>query len=176
VVNAESLFAALESGRLEEAKWHAQAILHLKGISKVQSSKHSIKTSIPLSACDLPTLLDTLLAIQTSTDPLLDDTSSARLKSLAKSLRNSSTSDSSTGPVADPPSRGSRPSIKRLHSNRKYWPQSAKTVFWDVVRNLNQYDKELAKGGKKSPIQLLVAEEITRRHWEDENGYACCVR
>jgi len=169
---AHQLISALQESKWEEAKWHAQAMLRLKGVSKARSSKSSTNTQVPLSAVDLPTLLDTLLATPTSQDPSTDSTWRSKLKSLAKNLPDFSTSDSTIGTSPEPAAPGSIASKKPLPSNRKYWPKEAKGVFWDLVRSLNKYDKEFAPGGTKSPIQLDVAEECTRRWWELEYGYS----
>jgi hypothetical protein len=95
----------------------------------------------------------------------------SRLKSLVKSLPDSSTRDSMNGQQQAQRASGQTQGKRYLPSKRKYWPGEAKDVFWDLVRALNKYDKEHAPGGTKSPIQLDVAEEATRRWWEMEHGY-----
>jgi hypothetical protein len=162
----DKLILALEGQKWEEARWLAQAILHLKGVSKAQSSKHSTKSQVPLCAVDLRTLLDTLLETPTSTDLSGESMWRSKLKSLVKSLPSSSSAGSTSGQKGTAPVAGSQPSYKPLPSKRQYWPGEAKDVFWDMIRELNTYDKE--QGNDKSPIQLLVAEEITRRWWEVE--------
>jgi len=167
----DKLIAALEAEKWKEATWHAQAILRLRGVCKAQSSKSSTNILVPLSAVDLRTLLDTLLATPTSQDQSTGGTWRSRLKSLVKNLPDFKPDDSTSGTSPKPQSLGSIRSKRQLPSNRKYWPKEAKGVFWDLVRSLNKYDKEFAPGGTKSPIQLDVAEECTRRWWEMEYGY-----
>ena len=164
----QDLLDTLNSQKWEEARWHARAMLHLKGVSKAQSSKHSTKTLVPLSAVDLRTLLVTLLETPISTDPSEDGMWRSRLKSLVKSLPESSVTDSKSGQGQGQQSAGSQARRKPLPFKRRYWPGEAKDVFWNLVRSLNKYDKEFMK--KKSPIQLQVAEEATRRWWEMEYG------
>lgn len=166
----DKLLVALENRREKEARWHAEAILHLNGVSNAQSSKHSMNSLVPLSAVDLPTLLDTLLGIQTLQGVSAGSTWRLKLKSQAKSLRDSKNTDSKSGRKQEQPAAGLPARIKPLPSRRQYWPGEAKDVFWNLVRSLNKYDKKHAPQGKKSPIQLEVAEEITRRWWEDEYG------
>ena len=127
----EDLIAAIEGQNWERARWHVEAQLHLRGVYKVRSSKHSTETMILPSAADLRTLLDTLLETLISTDQSTESTSRSKIK---------------------------------------YWPGEAKDVFWSLVKRLNNYDKEHSPGGRKSPIQLAVAEEATRRWWRMEYG------
>ena len=164
------LIAALEGEKWEDARWFVEAALQQRGVSKRRSKTHSTNTPLPLSAFDLPTLLDTLLETPTSTDPSGGSMWRSRLSVLVKSLRESSTSNSSTGPIPGLLAVGSRPRPKRLPSRRQYWPGDAKDVFWNLVRSLNKYDKEFSPQGRKSPIQLEIAEAVTRRWWEVEYG------
>lgn len=167
----EKMLDALDSQNWEEARWLADAILRMNGISKVQSSKGSTKTTIPLSAADLPTLLDMLLETRISTGVSKGSTWKSKLKSLVKSLPSFSNTDFSSGQEQGQRAAGSPQQRRPLPSRRRYWPGEAKDVFWNLVRSLNKYDKEHAPQGKKSPIQLAVAEEITRRWWEIEYGH-----
>jgi hypothetical protein len=167
----EKLMTALEAEKWEDATWHAQAILRLNGVSRLQSSIGSTRHPIPLSAADLPTLLGMLLETQTLRGVSEESTWRSRLKSLVKSLPDSSTRDSMNGQQQAQRASGQTQGKRYLPSKRKYWPGEAKDVFWDLVRALNKYDKEHAPGGTKSPIQLDVAEEATRRWWEMEHGY-----
>ena len=164
------LLAALEKKHWKEARWLVEALLHLKKVSRVQSSKHSTKTLVPLSAVDLRTLLVTLLATPTSTDPSGGSMWRSKLNALVKSLPGSSSIDSANGQASETqPAAGSQTGYRPLPSRRRYWPGEAKDVFWNMVRALNKYDKEQER--EKSPIQLAVAEEITRRWWELEYGH-----
>jgi hypothetical protein len=165
------LVEALNKGEKEKATWLAQAILRLNGVCKAPSSKGSTQHLIPLSGADLPTLLGILLEIPTLRGASEESTWRSKLKSLVKNLPDSSTRGSQSGTSRTRPRAGSIRSKRRLPSNRKYWPKDAKDVFWNLVRSLNKYDKEFAPGGTKSPIQLDVAEECTRRWWEMEHGY-----
>lgn len=94
----------------------------------------------------------------------------SKLSSLAKNLPTSSSSDSGSGQEQEQPASGATTRPKRLPSRRRYWPGEAKDVFWDLVRKLNKYDRDHELD--KSPIQLDVAEEATRRWWELEYGQA----
>ena len=146
-----------------------EAILHFKEVSRAQSSKYSTKTLVPLSAVDLRTLLVTLLETPTSTDPSGESMWRSKLKSLVNDLPKSSTTDSTSWQESGTqPAAGSQASYRPLPSRRRYWPGEAKDVFWNSVRALNKYDKEQKRD--KSPIQLAVAEEITRRWWRLEYG------
>lgn len=165
----DQILAALEAGETEKAKWLVQAILHMNGVSRVQLSKGSMNINGPLSAADLPTLLDTLLETQISPEPSTDTTWRSRLKSAATSLRESSASDSESGPEPEPTAASATPQVRPLPSNRKYWPAEAKDVFWSLVRQLNKYDKENSDQGQRSPLQLSIAEEATRRWWNVEH-------
>jgi hypothetical protein len=165
-----TLLNALDEEKWEEAKWLASAILRSNGILKVQSSVGSTKTQIPSSGADLPTLLGTLLETPISTEAWEDTTWRSRLSSAASALQESNGTDSKSGQTPEPVVDGSPQSRKPLPSKRQYWPGEAKDVFWNLVRSLNAYDKEFSKG-VKSPIQLQVAEEATRRWWRMEyNG------
>ena len=166
----EDLIAALEGQNWKDARWHAEAQLHLRGVYKVRSSKHSTETMIQPSAADLRTLLDTLLETLISTDQSTESTSRSKLKSLVKSLPSSKSTGSGSGQEAEQPAAGSPAKRKRLPSKRQYWPVEAKDVFWSLVKRLNEYDKKHSPGGRKSPIQLAVAEEATRRWWRMEYG------
>jgi len=166
----QKLINTLSSENWEEARWLAEAILHLNEVSRVQSSKHSTKTLVPLSAVDLRTLLVTLLEIQTLQGVSMDSTSRSKLKSFLNNPSLSNATASNSGQKQEPAAAGSRAKPRRLPSKRRYWPGEAKDVFWNLVRSLNKYDKEFMPQGKKSPVQLEVAEEITRRWWELEYG------
>ena len=161
----DALLGALNNNQLEKSKWLVQAILLSSGTSKVQSSKGSTTTLVPLSAVDLPTLLDTLSEIPTSPDLSMDDTSRSKLKSAAILLRTSSGSNSGSGHSEVPAAQSSTPPVMPLSSNRKFWPAEEKDNFWSLVRQLNAYDKESTAQGTKSPLQLSIAEAVIRRSW-----------
>ena len=164
------VFDALNACQWEKAKWLVQAVLLSNGVSKVESLRGSTKTLIPLSACDLPTLLDTLSETQTSTALSMDDTLRSRLKSAATRLRTSSGSSSESGPAKEPAAASVTPPPRPLSSNRKYWPAEEKDNFWSLVRQLNAYDKESTAQGTKSPLQLSVAEAVIRRCWSVDHA------
>jgi len=166
----DQLFTFLSAGNMEKAKWLVQAALLSNGVSKVESLRGSTKTQIPLSACDLPTLLDTLSETPTSTALSLDDTLRSRLKSAATRLRTSSGSSSESGQAKEPAAASATPPPRPLSSNRKYWPAEEKDNFWSLVRQLNAYDKESTAQGTKSPLQLSVAEAVIRRCWSVDHA------
>lgn len=163
----DQLISALQEGKKEEATWLVQAILHSSGVSKIPSSDGSTRGSVPLSAADLPTLLDILLETPTSPVASVDSTLKSKLRSQAKSLHGSNSAGSQSGTASERGQSGSTQPNRPLSSNRKYWPRPAKTVFWDLVRELNAWDKENMKKGERSPIQLDVAEEATRQWWRN---------
>ena len=165
----EKVIGSLASGRHEEARWLVEAVLHMNGVSKAQSSSTSTLAMVPLSAVDLPTLVDMLLEIPTLQDPSADSTWRSRLKSARDALKKSNGTDSGSGQAKqNQPAQSSTTQSRPLPSNRKYWPGDAKDTFWSLVRLLNKYDKENMEGGQRSPLQLSVAEAVTRRCWNLE--------
>jgi hypothetical protein len=164
------ILETMRAKKWEEAKWLAETTLLSNGVSKVTQSSGSTSYQVPLSAADLPTLLDMLLEIQTPTGPLGDATSRSSLSKAAEYLRKFSGTGSDSGPAPEHPAPSSTPSSKRLPSNRKYWPAAAKDEFWSLVRQLNKYDKENMEGGQKSPLQLSISEQIIRQCWEPSDG------
>lgn len=164
------LDAAIVKKDWGNVRWLVEATLLSRGVCKLESSLGSTTTRIPLSAADLPTLLDILSETLTSQELSTVGTSRSKLSQVATSLRKSNESGLTSGPSAAPAAAGSTPPVKRLPSNRKYWPGDAKDVFWNLVRSLNKYDKEYMPGGRKSPIQLEAAEWVTRKWWRLEHG------
>lgn len=164
----EKILEVMRGREWQKAKWMCEALLRKNGVSRVERLSGSTKALVPVSAADLPTLLDMLLETQTPTGPLVGDTSRSSLRKAAEYLRKSSGTNSEGGHKQEPAAPSSTPSVKPLPSNRKYWPGEAKDVFWSLVKQLNKYDKEHAAQGQRSPLQLLVAEEATRRWWNLE--------
>lgn len=164
----EAILDTMRRREWEKAKWMTEALLRKNQVSKGERSLGSTKVQVPLSAVDLPTLLDMLLETQTPTGPLVDGTSRSSLRKAAEYLRKSSGTNSESGQEQGPTAASPTPSTRPLHSNRKYWPAEAKDVFWSLVKDLNKYDKAATEQGTKSPLQLSVAEEVTRRWWNLE--------
>jgi hypothetical protein len=66
-------------------------------------------------------------------------------------------------------SQGSGTSQKhRKVENVKNWPRSVKSVFYDVVRGLNQYDRE--RKGSFSPLNGEIAGEIAWSEYDRDKG------
>lgn len=167
-MNPEQILETMRRKEWAKAKWMTEALLLKNGVSRGERSFGSTKTPVPLSAIDLPTLLDMLLGIQTPTGSLVEGTSRSSLRKAVEYLRKNSGTNSDAGPEQEPSAASPTQSIRPLHSNRKYWPGEAKDVFWSLVRQLNKYDKESTEAGQRSPLQLSIAEEATRRWWRLE--------
>ena len=161
----EKILDTMRAKKWKEAKWLTEALLRSKGVSKAVLSHGSTKSRVPLCAADLPTLLGMLLEIPTPTESWMDGTSRSSLRKAITYLRKSSGTSCETGQVEEPTAPSSIPLIKPLSSNRKYWPGSAKDVFWYLVKALNKYDKENMPGGQRSPLQLSIAEAAVREWW-----------
>ena len=54
----------------------------------------------------------------------------------------------------------------RLPKSVKHWPYRSKDVFYTVVKQLNQFDRENSPNGKLGPLNGWIAEEVARL----ENG------